>query len=200
VPDSLARPLQQWHEFYLLLGGSAATLVGLVFVALSLGARLVDERSVPALRVFVTPTIVHFAYILVIATVIVMPTLRRMPLGVLLVAAGLVSLGRLALGIPFIWEQRRKDIIDTVDCVWYLVVPSLSYLLLVGAGLELLRGAGRAWNLLALAVIVLLVNGIRNAWDMVVWFAIKTETDRPAGQPAPAGGDRRDESAEAGNK
>jgi hypothetical protein len=177
VSDSLARPLQQWHEFYLLLGGAAATLVGLVFVAISLGARLLDERSVPALRVFVTPTIIHFAYILVIATVVVMPTLRRMPFGLLLVAAGVFSLGRSVLAIPFIWQQhRRTRVIDTSDWIWYLLAPSVAYLLFVAAGLSMLRGAGRALNLLAFAAIALLVNGIRNAWDMVVWFALKVDT------------------------
>jgi hypothetical protein len=68
--DTLAQPLQRWHDFYLLVGGAAATLVGLMFVAISLGSRLITEQSVPALRVFVTPTIIHFIYVLVIATVV----------------------------------------------------------------------------------------------------------------------------------
>jgi hypothetical protein len=67
MPEALAQPLQRWHDFYLLVGGAAATLVGLMFVAISLGSRLITEQSIPGLRVFVTPTIIHFIYVLVIA-------------------------------------------------------------------------------------------------------------------------------------
>jgi hypothetical protein len=34
----LAAAIQRWHDFYVLLGGAAATLVGLTFVAASIGA------------------------------------------------------------------------------------------------------------------------------------------------------------------
>ncbi len=98
MPDSLAQPLQRWHDFYLLVGGAAATLVGLMFVAISLGSRLITERSLPALRVFVTPTIIHFIYALVIATVVVIPTVRRMPLGGLLVLVGILSFAQVGEG------------------------------------------------------------------------------------------------------
>jgi hypothetical protein len=39
-------------------------------------------------------TIIHFVYVLVIATVMLIPVVRRMPLGTLLVIAGLLSFGR----------------------------------------------------------------------------------------------------------
>lgn len=175
MPDALAQPLQGWHDFYLLVGTAAATLVGLIFVAISLGSRLITEQSMPALRVFVTPTIIHFIYVLVIATVMLVPAVRRMPLGTLLVIAGLLSFGRSVSAVPYMLRQRGEQIIDTHDWVWYLIVPSLSYLLFVGTGIGLLLGASQALDGLALASILLLVNGIRNAWDMVVWFAVKTE-------------------------
>jgi hypothetical protein len=52
------------HDFCLLVGGAAATLVGLMFVAISLGSRSITERSPPDLRVFVDPTLIHFIYVL----------------------------------------------------------------------------------------------------------------------------------------
>lgn len=175
MPDTLAQPLQRWHDFYLLVGGAAATLVGLMFVAISLGSRLITQESIPALRVFVSPTLIHFIYVLVIATVVVIPTVTRMPLGILLVLVGLLSFGRALSTVPFMHRQHREQIIDIHDWVWHLIAPSASYLLLAGTGIGLLLGVNRAFNGLALASILLLVSGIRNAWDMVVWFALKTE-------------------------
>lgn len=54
-------------------------------------------------------------------------------------------------------------------------MPSISYLAFVGIGIGLLLRSGQALNGLAFVSVLLLVNGIRNAWDMVVWFAVKTE-------------------------
>jgi len=157
------------------VGGAAATLVGLMFVAISLGSRLITERSLPALRVFVDPTLIHFIYVLVIATVVVIPTLTPRPLGILLVFVGLLSFGRALRMVPFMRQQQREQVVDTHDWVWHLIAPSVSYLLFVGTGIGLLLTVDLAFNGLAFASILLLVAGIRNAWDMVVWFALKIE-------------------------
>jgi len=176
MPDTLAQPLHDWQSFYLLVGGAAATLVGLMFVAISLGTRLITERSLPALQLWVHPTLIHFIYVLVVATIIMVPTLTRSPLGILLVFAGLVSFGNALRMVPYMRKQQREQEADRNDWVWYLIVPSISYLLFVGTGIGLLLGDNRALNGLAFAIILLLVNGIRNAWDMVVWITIKTES------------------------
>lgn len=117
MPDTLSQPLQSWHDFYLLVGTAAATLVGLVFVAISLGSRLINRQSMPALRVFVTPTIIHFIYVLVIATIVMIPSVRRMPLGILLLVSGLFSLGKSVGTATFMRRQHRQQIIEADDWV-----------------------------------------------------------------------------------
>ena len=71
--------LQQWQNFYMLLGGASATLVGLMFIAISLGSgrwtpedRLLLNASFSA---FMSPTFIHFVYVLVTAVVVLVPTL-----------------------------------------------------------------------------------------------------------------------------
>ena len=137
---------------------------------------MITERSVPALRVFVHPTLIHFIYVLVIATIIMVPTLTRSPLGILLVLAGLLSFGNALRMVPYMRQQQREQEARRSDWVWYLIVPSISYLLFVGTGFGLLLGDNRALSGLAVAIVLLLVNGIRNAWDMVVWITIRTES------------------------
>jgi hypothetical protein len=60
--------------------------------------------------------------------------------------------------------------IDTVDRLWYALLPVPAYLLVLAAGLSLWRQSAFGLNLLASALILLLLIGIRNAWDMTVWI------------------------------
>jgi hypothetical protein len=101
-----------------------------------------------------------------------MPTVTRMQLGILLVLAGLVSSGRALTSLPFIWQQYKKHIVDLHDWAWYFLLPVASYLMYVGTGAGLLLGKRQALDGLAWASILLLVAGIRNTWDMVLWFML----------------------------
>jgi hypothetical protein len=60
--------------------------------------------------------------------------------------------------------------IDTVDRLWYALLPIPAYLLVLAAGLSLWRQSALGLNILASALILLLLIGIRNAWDMTVWI------------------------------
>jgi hypothetical protein len=49
------------------------------------------------------------------------------------------------------------------------------YLTYVASGTGLLLGTDRALNGLAWASVALLVAGIRNTWDMVLWFMLRKD-------------------------
>jgi|SRR5579864_1106403 len=186
MPDASAQPLHDWQNFYLLIGGASATLVGLMFVAISVGAGLFAKRATPGLRAFVSPTLIHFVYVLVTASVVLIPTVTQMVLGGLLVVVGLISFGVTLSRLPFLHQQFRKEEIDKTDWVWYFVVPSVGYLLYVGTGVGLLKDIKQALDGLAWASILLLVTGIRNAWDLVVWMVLSKNdipTDQRSGEP-----------------
>ena len=182
-------PLQQWQNFYMLLGGAAATLVGLMFIAISLGSTrwMPEERPILAasFSAFMSPTFIHFVYVLVTAAVVFVPTLNETVLGGLLVITGIGSLGHIARNLPFFHERYRAGTIDRSDVVWYSMMPSVGYILYLDAGIGLLRAAagaaprGQALNALAAASVLLLVIGVRNAWDLVVFLALR-RLDPPA--------------------
>jgi hypothetical protein len=176
MPDTLTPLVHQWENFYLLIGGAAATLVGLMFVAISLGAGQITKQAVPALRTFVSPTLIHFIYILVTASVVLIPTVTRTLVGILLLSVGFISLVLALTRIPFMRQQHREQSIDLHDWAWHLLAPLASYLLFVGTGIGLLRGISGALNGLALASVLLLVAGIRNAWDTVVYLILNRDT------------------------
>ena len=172
MPDTLSQTLYDWQTFYFLVGGAAAGLVGLTFVAITVGSGLITKQDMSGLRTFTNPSLIHFIYVLVTASVVVMPTVTRMQLGILLVLAGLVSSGRALSALPFMWQQYKRHVVDMHDWAWYFLVPLASYLTYVGTGTGLLLENDQALKGLAWASILLIVAGIRNTWDMVLWFMI----------------------------
>ena len=167
MPDTLSQALRDWQNFYILAGGASATLAGLMFVAISLGSTLIARKDLPALRGFGSPTVFHFVYVMATSALVLIPIVTRTSLGVMLVLAGIVSLGWTLGTQPQMRRSNRAGSIDAHDWVWSLVAPSAAYLLSIGTGIAVLGGARQALNGLALASILLLAAGIRNGWDMV---------------------------------
>src|SRR5664279_3653696 len=52
---------------------AAATLVGLIFLAFSLGARLVPAEDNTAMRGFVVPIVIHFGAVLILSALMLIP-------------------------------------------------------------------------------------------------------------------------------
>lgn len=170
MPETFSQTLQNWQTFYFLVGGAAAGLVGLTFVAITVGSGTLNFQNVSALRTFVNPSLIHFIYVLVTASVVVMPTITGGQLGILLVLAGLVSAGRALRNVPYMWQRYKEHVVDMHDWAWYFTAPFVSYLMYVAVGAGLLWGIVQTVNALAWASMLLLVAGIRNTWDMVLWF------------------------------
>src|SRR5258706_14185713 len=88
---SLAELLHDWHDFYVLIGTASATLVGLMFVAASIGASVFNEEHRAPMKAFVTPTVVHFAAVLFTSLLVTIPTDSWRGHGALLAAGGLAG-------------------------------------------------------------------------------------------------------------
>lgn len=172
--------LHEWHDFYMLLGTASATLVGLMFVATSIGATVFNEESRAALEAFITPTVVHFAAVLYACLVFVIPSHRWGTLSTLLALggiAGTIYSGRVIVELVI----RRRFNVDLTDRAFYALIPLAGYLLaLVAAGLVFAHSETGAYAM-AVAVMLLLTAGLRNAWDMMLWIMIKV----PGGAPPP---------------
>ena len=181
MPPSLAELLHDWHDFYLLVGTASATLVGLMFVATSIGASIFDEDHSAGMTAFITPTVVHFAAVLFTCLMVTIPTQNWYTLGGLIGAGGLaggVYCGQLVVQMIV----RHRFNVDVTDRLFYSLLPLLGYLLaLVAAALLLMQSPASA-NVVAAAVLTLLFAAIRNAWDMMVWIVLKA----PSGAAPPS--------------
>jgi len=91
--------MPNWDNFYLLVGGTAGTLIGLIFVVLSLGAERGKAGDQDRTRIFISPVLVQFASLIFIALLMMAPvasTIRAAALG-LIGCAGLAYTANLAI-------------------------------------------------------------------------------------------------------
>lgn len=150
--------LAGWHDFYLLLGGASATLVGLLFVAVTLNTdRLRAQESAPTLS-FAERTFGAFLLLIVLSLVALVPHLDSAGLAVSWGVTALVGMVRLVRTSHGRIARRR----------W--VVATLSFgLLVLAAGLAA-RGNDRALAAAALAMFGLLVQALAESWRLLLLF------------------------------
>jgi predicted neutral ceramidase superfamily lipid hydrolase len=176
MTGTMADALRDWHDFYVLIGTASATLVGLMFVAASIGASFFTVEREAGLQAFLTPTVLHFCAVLVTCLVVTVPSHSWASLGDLLLAGSAVGLAYSCV----VWLRMRSGgfsaTIDLVDRIWYVVTPVTSYLLMACAAVALFLRSIIGLDLLALVVVLLLLLGIRNAWDMTVWMVLHSPT------------------------
>jgi hypothetical protein len=173
MPPALAEALKEWHDFYLLLGTAAGTLVGLTFVAITVGAGVIAPDRETGLRAFTTPTVVHFAAILFACLFVLTPFADWPFLGATLLAEALIALAYSC----WVWLNiRRADFASSVimsDRFWYSLLPIIAYTMIAVAAAALPFRAGASLGALAGGLLLLLIAGIRNAWDMALWIVMR---------------------------
>jgi hypothetical protein len=162
-----------WQSFYILVGTAAATLIGLMFVAVTFGAGLITPQTSPTARSFLDPTVTHFAQILLTACLMTIPTMGPTVLGVLLV--GLSALRTRALVRVFGHiraAHRTNHDIELSDWLTGIALPVVCHALLFATGVGFVKGYIAAFDGLAIITIVMLLTGIFGAWELMVWMAV----------------------------
>jgi hypothetical protein len=165
----LTQAIAPWHDFYTLLGAASATMIGLLFVAASVGGGVFSQNRRAALRMFLTASVVQFGAILAGCLIVLAPLSQWEVVGGLIVACG--GFGLIYSGIA--WRDTVQDglsaRIDLEDRTWYAVAPAVGYLMQTGAGVALLLRRGEGCAVLAVAMGAMLLVAIHNAWDITVW-------------------------------
>ena len=181
MSPTLEQALRDWRDFYMLGGGAAATLIGLMFVAASISASRFTDKYLEPMRAFFSPTVAHFAAVFFVCLVSVMPGHSAESLGGVIGLGALVGLaycGRV-FGLIF---RRYMTGLDWEDRAFYALSPVVGYLMLVASAALEFDALPMVANLVAaIGVIVLLAAGLRNAWDMTVWMTTRSTVPEPPG-------------------
>lgn len=166
--------LEKWHDFFIVLGAAASTLIGAMFVVVSIASGLVKGSELTS-RIFVTPTIVHLAFVLMSCAFTLVPSVNRLTFGATVGVAGIVFLGYAGRNM---FHIRRRGALEWSDHLWYGICPVIAYLLLIVGALLVLEAAQSAVETLGVALALLVISGIRNAWDLILFFLERQGGDR----------------------
>lgn len=168
--------VQAWHDFYIVAGTASATLVGLLFVSLSLHLRAVLAR--PEVRGLARSTLANFALVLLVALVLVIPQDEQGAGIELEIAAGVSALIIVLPVVAAIQSGTR-----TIRSRLLFLRFALSFLgyagTLLGGILLSNSSFAPAFAALAAATITLLVISLRNSWDLLISVGEATMTREP---------------------
>jgi hypothetical protein len=152
--------LEGWDTFAAISGGAAATLTGLLFVAVSI--RIASIAASGELRNRAAQTLSMFGIVLVISILIAIPGQPFRVLG-----AELVVLAGITGTVLRILDRRaRTESSDqAIAPVLRAVAPNLvTSLLLFAAGLTLVLGVRAGLYVLIGPVLAALIGGVTSAW------------------------------------
>jgi len=163
----LANPhLAPWANFYVIVGSSAAALIGVQFVVIALISNLRHLTTADSIRAFGTPTVVHLGAALVVSALMSAPWHSLARASIVLAMSGL---GGLAYATIAIRRARRQTAYKPVweDWIWHAVLPCGAYAALSAAALFLKTTTQAALFVIGPAALGFLLIGIHNAWDSV---------------------------------
>jgi hypothetical protein len=165
-------PFDSWENFYIIVGSSAGALTGLQFVVITL---IADSRRLAKglgeVNAFGTPTVVHFCSVLLLGAVVSAPWPRTAEAAGVLTLMGVAGLVYMAVVIRRALRQKGYQPVFE-DWVWHTILPVLAYLGLLAGGIVLLAHPTTALFMMGGAALVLLFDGIHNAWDTVIYVAV----------------------------
>jgi hypothetical protein len=177
--------LAAWQTFYVIVGPSAGALIGLQFVALSLIANgSVGRSDAQASGAFATPTIVHFAAVLVLSAIMTAPWEGG---GAFTTLTGLLGLSGVVYVVIVLRRMRAQTAYrpQFEDWFFHVLLPLAAYGMLAFAGAVAGSHLRRSLFAAASAALLLLLTGIHNTWDAVTYHVFVRKPTLPESAPRP---------------
>jgi uncharacterized membrane protein HdeD (DUF308 family) len=167
LAESAAPLLTPWQNFYVISGSSAGALTGLQFVVMAL---LAESRTggMPEIRAFGSPTVVHFCAALLISGIMSAPWPTLPGVEIALAACGAAGVIYAVTVIKHTKQQSGYKP-DREDWFWYAALPLFAYAVLLTAAILPESYRTTALFLIAAITLVLIFDGIHNAWDAVTY-------------------------------
>lgn len=161
---SLGSEAKKWADFYLVAGSSAAVLIGLLFVALSIHGVAIAAH--PYRGGQARQAIYALASIVVVSLLVLIPDQSAAVLGAELMIGGVLNL------LLAVWRQvRRLHVMPATArraSVAGVVIYDGAMLLIVAGGAALTAGFHSGLYFLAPATIALALLAIANCWILTL--------------------------------
>lgn len=177
MPTTFSQLISEWQTFYFALGTAAATLTGLLFVAVSLHLEQFAGTAHPKLRAIAFKTLVGFVNLLFVSLYFLVPRPTPFLLAAALILTALIAAVILGRETPLdravirrTWGWRRF--------FWRFALPEIAQggIVLVAVLLYFEQTAALPW--MVPLVVVLLGANVLNAWDLLVLVGQEKREDQ----------------------
>jgi len=172
MTDTFNETLRNWQNFYFMIGGAAAGLAGLIFVAVSLGMHRVTGEMEEDINIFVSPSIFYFVLVLLLSCVMLVPIFTASILALILFLGGIVGLLKTTpIARRLLRAAKKNQDFDLWEHLTQIILPVGSYgLILVAALCFAVDQRSFAFFGTWISAILLLICAISNTWSLVLWI------------------------------
>lgn len=166
-----------WENFFLMVGGAAAVLIGLIFVVISLMGDRPRDSVLAGSRLYMGPIVLGVSFVLAMSAAALTPGITRSAFaGITTIIAtwGLVRAVMSAWGIARL-NRIGDEKVHWTDVWFYGVFPVLTYLALAVDTVAFWEAWPSARYGLAIIITIDLLLSIRNEWDLITWITPRGE-------------------------
>ncbi len=156
--------LAAWSTFFTLTGSAGATLVGLLFIVVTLNTDLSTSRTLDIARASMTPALYSFGGAMLQGMVAVVPWKADWHGGVIFVLMGIAGLAYRLHAVRVRNALHLQAIRGLVDRIFHNAAPVVSSVVLILGGAGLIAGSAWGPSAIAAASTLLLVSGIYRTW------------------------------------
>lgn len=177
--SSFAEAVDAWGPFFSAVAGAAATLVGLLFVALALNPTVMADSGPAGLRVWAGQSFHSFLMVLVVSLVALIPDETPVAIAITLGIVGTTGF----LGVVRSVRRARTD----PDPDWHtrhallrFLSPALAYLVCLWAAAEAWQGDPDALNWIVAVVFLLTLSASARSWDLLKAMGVRMSDEARA--------------------
>ncbi|MDQ1254511.1 MAG: hypothetical protein QG646_3772 [Euryarchaeota archaeon] len=169
----LSEALLGWQNFYMLAGTAAASLIGLLFIAVSMHIdTIVSLQKTDAVRALADQTFRNLIIILSFAFIFTIPNPTPQGTGISLLFLGLLGFWRTIWLWTKFYRISKIHILKAEQLMRQLLIPNtICYLALIGISISLFQGSVDILRWMVLVVIYLTIAALISAWTLMVLLA-----------------------------
>jgi len=156
--------LNDWSDFFSLTGTAGATLVGLLFVVVTLGSGMSTSRKLDIAHLSLTPALYSFAGVLLQSMIVLVPWHSTVPHGIVFVILGIGGLLYRANAVRVRSSLHLGAIHSRTDRFFHNVTPIAASIVLTIGGAALIGRQEFGPFAIACSTTLFLVSGIYRTW------------------------------------
>ncbi len=164
--------MQDWSEFYSVTGESSATLLGLLFVAVSINASTALARMHQNSRRLAEQTFQNYLVVMLVSMLTLFRSLDRAELGY--VTLGIAALRGVWALVRLYWAAKEPyEVESRLKSLWRQLPSLIGFALLIYAAQSMARDVGDTRTTFAFGTITLLLSATTMAWELLLRIAVE---------------------------